>query len=39
MEVANALTYYDKATITAIKSFKTQASGFLVTWLGISYLI
>jgi hypothetical protein len=31
MEVANTLTYYDTATITAVKSFIVQAPGPNVT--------
>jgi hypothetical protein len=31
MEVANTLAYYDKATITAVKSFIVQAPGYYVS--------
>ncbi len=31
MKVANTLAYYDKATITAVKSFIVQAPGYYVS--------
>ena len=39
MEVANTLAYYDKATITAVKSFIVQAPGFLFKAPNVSIII